>query len=99
MYHVPWIALISAKRWQLDVLTFLIHVFAVRCFIYEQTLVICLFFCLLPKYLVYFFYPLHKEIFLSEVTNMILPKLKLGSLWLLTKVIIDQQSTFDWPER
>ena len=28
MYHVPWIALISAKRWRLDVLTFLIHGFA-----------------------------------------------------------------------
>jgi hypothetical protein len=27
MYHVPWIALISAKRWRLDVLTFLIHGF------------------------------------------------------------------------
>ena len=27
VYHVPWIALISAKRWRLDVLTFLIHGF------------------------------------------------------------------------
>ena len=27
MYHVPWIALISAKRWRLYVLTFLIHGF------------------------------------------------------------------------
>ena len=27
MYHVQWIALISAKRWRLDVLTFLIHGF------------------------------------------------------------------------
>jgi hypothetical protein len=28
VYHVPWIALISAKRWRLDVLTFLINGFA-----------------------------------------------------------------------
>ena len=28
MYHVPWIALFSAKRWRLDVLTFLIKGFA-----------------------------------------------------------------------
>ena len=27
VYHVPWIALISAKRWRLDVLTFLIYGF------------------------------------------------------------------------
>ena len=27
MYHVPWIALFSAKRWQLDVLTLLIKGF------------------------------------------------------------------------
>ena len=30
MYHVPWIALISAKRWRLDVLTFLIHGFDLK---------------------------------------------------------------------
>ena len=30
VYHVPWIALISAKRWQLDVLTFLIHGFGLE---------------------------------------------------------------------
>ena len=28
VYHVLWIVLISAKRWRLDVLTFLIHGFA-----------------------------------------------------------------------
>jgi hypothetical protein len=28
VYQVPWITLISAKRWRLDVLTFLIHGFA-----------------------------------------------------------------------
>ena len=27
MYHVPWIALFSANRWRLDVLTFLIKGF------------------------------------------------------------------------
>ena len=27
VYHVPWIGLISAKRWRLDVLNFLIHGF------------------------------------------------------------------------
>ena len=27
MYHVPWIAFFSAKRWRLDVLTFLIKGF------------------------------------------------------------------------
>ena len=31
MVHVPWIALISANRWQLDVLTFLILGFGIHC--------------------------------------------------------------------
>ena len=31
MYHVPLIALISAKRWRRDVLTFFIHGFGIQC--------------------------------------------------------------------
>ena len=36
VYHVPWIALNSAQRWRLDVLTFLIHGFGLACHRFSQ---------------------------------------------------------------